>query len=368
MCCVSYFFGFSRWKHNFVKPYFPDLNEENIVFINPVNSKKHFELALKNGLDENSTVYIWGRKPYPELEEYVKLNSLKFYRVEDGFIRSIGLGSDLTQPYSLVIDSRGIYFDPTQPSDLEHILSTADFDEDILLRAKKLREYLVEKKLSKYNLYENIKLDIPTDKKIVVVPGQVEDDASIQYGASGMTNLELLQQARKNAQDAFVIFKPHPDVLVGNRVGHVDEKTALLYADKIVTEVGLDSVLEISDEVHTMTSLVGFEALMRKKKVFTYGMPFYAGWGLTTDSKVCDRREVKLSLDELVAGTLILYPKYILPSTHAYCEPEELLVELDEQRKLLASSAIYRIKTKVRNYISRKFQLILRIMIPKNKN
>jgi len=359
---MNYFFGFSYWKHDFIKPFLKNLDEKSILFINPFFKKNYFDLALKRGFDKNSTVYIWGRKSFPLVEEFAQKHSLKVFRIEDGFIRSIGLGSDLTQPYSLVIDSRGIYFDPTTPSDLEHILQTSHFDAALLNRAKRMREYLINKKISKYNLYANKKLDIPSDKKIVLVPGQVEDDASIKYGASGMTNLELLKQAKQKSGDAYLIYKPHPDVLVGNRVGNIEENEALKYADKIVTEIGLDSVLEISDEVHTMTSLVGFEALMREKTVYTYGMPFYAGWGLTKDAKVEARRERKLSLDELVAATLFLYPRYIKPNSLKLCEPEEFLEELEYEKKVYDSSLIYRVKIKVRNFISRKSQLLLRII------
>ncbi len=363
---MNYFFGFSLWKHDFMKPFLKDLDSKSIIFINPFFKKNYFNLALKKGMNKNSTIYIWGKKSFPLIEEFAKSHNIEIKRVEDGFIRSIGLGSDLTQPYSLVIDSRGIYFDPTNESDLEYILKTTIFDEEILKRAKKIREYLIEKKLSKYNLYENKKLDIQTDKRVVLVPGQVEDDASIRFGAEGMTNLELLKEARNNAPEAYIIYKPHPDVLVGNRVGHIEESDALVYADRVVTEVGLESVLEISHEVHTMTSLVGFEALMREKKVFTYGMPFYAGWGLTQDTKSLKRREKKLTLDELVSATLILYPKYIEPFSIEACSIEELLSGVEKEREIYNSSAMYRIKIKIHNFITRKLQLFLRIITFKN--
>jgi len=361
---VNYFFGFSHWKHNFVKPFFDDL--ETIIFINPFFKKNYFQLALKKGLDKNSTIYIWGKKSFPLIEEFALKHNIEIKRVEDGFIRSIGLGSDLTQPYSLVVDTKGIYFDPKQESDLEYILHTRTFSRKDLERAKKIKNYLVEKKLSKYNLYKNRKLKIKTDKRISLVIGQVEDDASIKYGTLGMTNLKLLQLAREKSKDSYIIYKPHPDVLVGNRVGVIDENDSLIYADEVVTEVGLDSVLEICDEVHTMTSLVGFEALMREKKVFTYGMPFYAGWGLTEDSVSLQRRDRELSLEELVFATLILYPKYIDPLSLKICEIEQFLESVEKERDIYNSSFLYRVKIRVHNFFTRKSQLLLRIITLKN--
>ncbi len=352
-------FGFSMWKYRYLYPYFKQIKK--LKFINSFFSKDHLKKALYHGLDENSRIYIWGKRDFSEIEQYAKEHHIAISRVEDGFIRSVGLGSDLTQPYSLVIDSRGIYFDPTQESDLEHLLNFYQFSDDELARAKELRHQLIEKKLSKYNNYDDVDLTLPENKKIVLVPGQVEDDASIRLGAKGMRNLELLQRARENAPDAYIVFKPHPDVLAGNRVGSVSEDEALQYCDRIVTEVSLDSVLSLSDEVHTMTSLVGFEALMRGIKVFTYGLPFYAGWGLSEDAAVCDRRQRVLDIDELTAATLLLYPRYIDPLSRELCEVEVTLAGLEHEKERLETSTFYRTSMTIRNLFSRRSQQFLRL-------
>jgi len=352
---MNYFFGFSYWKHPLIEPFF----DKKPIFINPLFGKQYLKKALQRGLNPQSAIYIWGKKKFPEIERYAKDHAVDLFRVEDGFIRSVGLGSDLTQPYSLVVDSRGIYFDPTSESDLEHILQTHVFSEIEIKRAQDIRTYLIEKKISKYNLYSNMELNFPKDKKIIIVPGQVEDDASIFYGANGMTNLKLLQQTRANRPDAYIVYKPHPDVLVGNRIGHVGEYEALQYCDRIVTEVGIDSVLAHANEVHTMTSLVGFEALIRGINVVTYGMPFYAGWGLSEDAHRCERRSRILSIDELIAGTYLLYPCYIHPETLKQCEIEELLLILEKERVQYRNS----FWKKVRNWLSRKSQQIYRILL-----
>lgn len=360
----GYFFGFSRWKHALIRPFFNEFKEGNQIFINPFLGRNHLDLTLKKGLDKKSRIYIWGRKSFEEVEQYAKEHVLELFRVEDGFIRSVGLGSDLTQPYSQVVDSRGIYFDPTQESDLEYILQNYDFaaDHGLLERAKNVRTYLIEKKLSKYNLYDEVTLNLPKDKRIIVLPGQVEDDASMHYGAKGMNNLTLLKEVQEGCPEAYIIFKPHPDVLAGNRVGHIEEYEALKYCDKIVTEVSLDSVLMYADEVHTMTSLVGFEALMRGIEVYTYGMPFYAGWGLSRDKRTCKRRTRSLELDEMVAGVLLLYPRYLDPLSRNLCTIETLLEALKTEREHYALSKYYRISIKVRNFISRKAQLLISLI------
>lgn len=352
----SYFFGFSLWKFWFVDidPFF----DENPIFVNLFFGRDYLKKSLKKGINQNSKIYIWGRKNFPDIEQYALEKGIPIYRVEDGFIRSVGLGSDLTQPYSLVVDTRGIYFDPTNPSDLEWILETNVFDTELVERARKIKDYLIVKKLSKYNLYSDFSLDLQTDKAIIVVPGQVEDDASILFGANGMSNLELLQQVRLNRPDGYIVYKPHPDVLVGNRVGNIEDRIALQYCNTIVTEVSIDSILSHADEVHTMTSLVGFEALIRGIPVYTYGLPFYAGWGLSEDKLRSTRRTKKLNIDELIAGTLILYPRYVHPETNNRCEVEELLHVLEKKRGSYNNS----IWTKIRNRISRNSQQILRMI------
>ncbi len=359
---MDFFFGFSYWKHEFIRPFFPLGERQQHIFINPFFKNRYLKKALAKGLDSESRIYIWGRKRFEDVESYANEHGIELFRVEDGFIRSISLGSDLTQPYSQVIDSRGIYFDPTQTSDLEHILQTFDFDTEpgLLERATKVRRDLVRMRLSKYNLYEDVELSFPEDRDIVLVPGQVEDDASIRYGAKGMTNLQLLKRSRENAPDAYIIFKPHPDVLVGNRVGEVEEAEALKYCDRIVTTVSIHSVLRYADAVHTMTSLVGFEALMQGKKVVTYGLPFYAGWGLTTDEKACERRTRTLDIDEMVAGTLLLYPRYIDPKSRELCEIERVIEAMQEECQRSTGSLLKRTKKRSREHLSRIAQRLLR--------
>jgi capsular polysaccharide export protein len=101
----------------------------------------------------------------------------------------------------------------------------------------------------------------------------------------------------------------------------------LHYADQIVGEIPIASAIAIADDVHVNTSLAGFEALLRDKSVTTHGVPFYAGWGLTRDlGPVPARRTARRTLDELVAATLLLYPRYLDPITGLPC-PAEVVVE-----------------------------------------
>jgi capsular polysaccharide export protein len=251
-------------------------------------------------------------------------------RVEDGFLRSVGLGAHLVSPLSWVIDRRGMYYDPSSPSDLEHILQTADIDNALVERAGRLREKIVAAGITKYNLGLPIWRKPATDRRVILVPGQVKSDLSIAYGAySVRTNSALVAAVRAENPDAYIVYKPHPDVLAGLRENDAATSDNADCDEIVLSDVSMDGLLGEVDEVHTMTSLTGFEALLRSKRVVAYGMPFYAGWGLTEDKAKAPRRTRRLTLDMLVAGTLILYPTYVSRTTGRYTSPERVLIEIE---------------------------------------
>lgn len=231
-------------------------------------------------------------------------------RIEDGFLHSLGLGSDMNAPHSQVIDTRGLYFDASRPSDLSVLLNETSFNDDELERAARLRTQIVSSGLTKYNLgRRKPQWRAPTGKRVVLVPGQVADDASIRLGTRAISTADaLLKEVRARRPDAFIVYKPHPDVMSGNRNGLID---AQRLADAVDTESDVLSLIEAADEVHTLSSLAGFDALLRGKEVHAYGMPFYAGWGLTYDALApLPWRERTLTLDMLTAGALLRYPLY----------------------------------------------------------
>lgn len=253
--------------------------------------------------------------------------------VEDGFLRSRGLGADLIAPLSLVLDDQGIYYDATRPSRLETLLNAAqDLSEHERARAAALIERIAEARLSKYNLTAKPLPDLPKGRRILV-PGQVEDDASVIHGSSEVTtNLALLEIVRKANPAAVILYKPHPDVEAGLRPGAVAHAAEL--ADVVLAGTDPIDAIDAVDEVWTMTSLLGFEALLRGKKVTCLGTPFYAGWGLTDDRAMPEpRRQARLDLAALVHGTLITYPRYRDPVTGLPC-PVEVIVDRIENSDL----------------------------------
>lgn len=317
---IVYAAGFSFYKRPVVRSFFQ-------------GSRVRF-VSSANQIPDGATLAVWGKK-----EDAPIRKGIKIVRLEDGFIRSVGLGADLVRPLSWVIDRQGIYYDATHPSDLESILQDSCFDGELLARAQALRKRLVADGLTKYNVGAT-SWHRPEDRpcqggqngvlrQVILVPGQVESDASLAYGAPDISrNLDLLRAVRTANPGAYVIYKPHPDVVAGLRRKGLGETDATCWCDEVVVDAAMGELLLLVDEVHTLTSLTGFEALLRNKRVVCYGQPFYAGWGLTKDMLPVARRTRLLSLDELVAGALILYPTYVSRTTGKFTTPERALDEL----------------------------------------
>ncbi|MEL6479491.1 MAG: capsular polysaccharide biosynthesis protein [Pseudomonadota bacterium] len=287
------------------------------------------EAALDAARRNGAALWVWAGKAPARILDQARTHNVKAALVEDGFIRSAGLGAGLVDAASLVVDDLGIYYDPTRPSRLEHLISTAAElppGGPEIARAEALMAQIRTTGVSKYNIGHASAPDLPRDRKIILVPGQVEDDASIRLGTTEIADNRALLTAARQATDGFLIYKPHPDVEAGLRPGHVADAGEI--ADHVARNADPHTLLTRADEVWTMTSLMGFEALIRGKRVTCLGRPFYAGWGLTQDLAPVPRRTARPSLAALVWAALIAYPRYVDPLTRLPCPPEVLIERL----------------------------------------
>lgn len=303
----AYATGFSPWKRPLVRRFVQ-------------GSRVHF-VRRAEAAPSGTPLLVWGAPAPGAAREVVRL--------EDGFLRSVGLGADLVAPLSWVMDRRGIYYDASCPSDLEVLLQQQEFDAALLARAAVLRQRIVAGRLSKYNLGGGRWQRPAGATQVVLVPGQVETDAAIVLGAPGIrSNLELLRAVRAERPDAYLVYKPHPDVVAGLRRGGAPAPEFARLCDRIVTDCAIEELFDAVDEVHVLSSLTGFEALLRERPVVCHGQPFYAGWGLTKDRLPIARRARRLELDELVAGVLLLYPTYVSRRSGRFTTAERALDEL----------------------------------------
>ncbi|WP_110687773.1 hypothetical protein [Salinicola aestuarinus] len=338
-------FRINDWKRPIIEAWMPDKTFIYVPFkANQVELEKKWLPLIEKTTD--AEILVWGMN----LPKAISNTTKPIKYVEDGFIRSVELGSKHTPPLSLNFDSKTPYFDATKESDLECILSSYDFESDaeLMARAEKNIQNILTLGISKYN---NGRRKSPEDiyptkggKKRILVIGQVEDDASIIYGCSeNYNNNDLVKLAAYENPEADIYYKPHPDVLHNRREMLSNPNEVKNICELITDNIAIADVLSSVDHVYTITSQVGFEALLRGIKVTTLGCPFYAGWGLTDDRQKNKRRTRKLTVEQVFAASYILYPQYFDPIHKKYTTLEKTveyiqkLIEIAEHRKPVKS-------------------------------
>jgi capsular polysaccharide export protein len=314
-------FGFKPWKQPILRRFL-------------AGSTVRFHRRHSHPSSRGQACVIWGRDPGAGVARRLQQRQPPaLLRIEDGFLRSVGLGANLIAPVSWVVDRRGIYYDAAGPSDLEELLAHHSFSEAERHRGAALRRRLVSAAITKYNLAAPAWRRPAHAERVVLVTGQVESDASIRYGAGDLrTNRALLEAVRAAEPEAWLVYKPHPDVVAGLRVERGGGFDPHGFCDEVLVEAALDPLYAAVDAVHVLTSLSGFEALLRGREVHTWGLPFYAGWGLSQDRIASPRRGRQLQIDELVWGCLVAYPRYVSRRSGLFIEVEEAIAELDSWR------------------------------------
>jgi capsular polysaccharide export protein len=287
-------------------------------------------------------VVLWGgRIPAKTARFIANVRRLPSWYLEDGFLRSVGLGKELSLPISISADDLGMPVSASRPSRLERLIARSAAM-DIGSLGADIREAIVRNRLSKYNNlpHRQPKLDRTTKRRVLLVD-QVFGDVSVPMsGGSPESFARMLDDAL--ASGAQCVVRTHPDVVAGFRKGYLTERAAqtpgvILLADA----VSVASILEVVDEVWTVSSQFGLDALLRGLPVRCYGAPFYSGWGLTEDrlskfsKTMLPRRQARPSVDQLVAATFALYPSYRDTGTWAEIDVFRAVDALVAERKAL---------------------------------
>lgn len=317
---ATFAFHINRWKQPVFERYFPD---RAFTFVPMHVREKEFqeEWAPRILRADRPQIFVWSLRAPDGLHGFAQAHDIPVFYIEDGFIRSVEANASRTPPLSLALDTGTAYFDCRTASDLERLLASYDFDgaPELLERAAAGIRFLLETGVSKYN--SQSKADIeglygPKSGKRVLIIGQVEDDASIQFGClPAITNNDLVRIAAQENPGAQLIYKPHPDILNRVRLSQSDPQDVRHLCQILDQPLSMAQAFETIDHVYTITSLAGFEALLRRIKVTAYGCPFYAGWGLTDDRQPNPRRGRVLTIEALFAGAYLLYPRYFDPQS-----------------------------------------------------
>jgi capsular polysaccharide export protein len=305
---------------------------------NFLNIKKSTLLKSIKYLFFKVTFVGWGRKKSGVwATKMAKLTRGDFLLLEDGFIRSFGLGVEGSPSFSVVKDDIGIYYDATCPSRLEEILNSYDFKSarELMSLAKEARAKIIEYKISKYNNFKEVDLSyLDNGKEKILIVAQTYGDSSLEYGLGNtFSTKEMLDDAIRDNPHAEVYIKIHPDVLTGKKESDIHENNIPSSCYILTDNANPIELMGYFDKVYTKTSGMGFEALLLNKEVHCYGLPFYAGWGITFDKVECSRRERNLSIDEIFTGAYILYSCYYNPYLNEESDILKIIEYIAQNRK-----------------------------------
>ncbi len=271
-------------------------------------------------------------------KELALSHNLPYLALEDGFLRSLALPGRDAPTCSLIADSVGLFYDADHPSYLENLLNSSGWETPSLMAgAERAMHAILAARLSKYNHAPHAspyQLCTPSNRTRILVIDQWEGDPKVSSAKADASTFRLmLEQAHKAHPGAALFVKPHPLTLAGKKNGYLTSLAAEYGACVIDRDFSAPSLLAQADEVYTVSSLMGFEALLQGKPVHCFGLPFYAGWGLTRDRVPCPRRTRRRGVTEIFAAAYILYSRYVNPITGEACSIHEIIRLLAGQRR-----------------------------------
>ena len=315
----------------------------------------YFKFIFKNSefemLYNDKTIYadiyaFWGTRPMPSQLSIIKnaiINRKNIVIFEIGFINMIYYSPNLfkisnySKSISFMFDDLYPYYDGRFKSRLEELLEDKKvvIDKEKIERAKKLIDHIIKNRITKYNHQPIYKPNIGSvNKKKVLVIDQAFGDMSIYKGMANKDTFKyMLEKAINDNPNYDVIIKSHPDAAanLNNSYYSKDDLKDNVYL--MSEEINPISLLEIADKVYVCSSQLGFEALMMGKDVHVFGMPFYAGWGVTIDYQKCERRTNKRTIEEIFYIAYIMYTYYVNPEKEERCEIEDAIDYLIKLRK-----------------------------------
>lgn len=296
-----------------------------------INKLKFLDIFLNrnlvnkpNSLKNVEAVICWGYRPTSnKARAYAKTQQLPCWQLEDGFLRSYHTG-DLSPLLALIVDKSGVYYESRCASDLETMINEVSLDSlDIMTQVKLSRDAILKFQLSKYNHAPDLNDGVlmSNDLARVLVVDQTYGDMSVVCGAASEASFtDMLHAALIENPTAMIYVKTHPEVSAGRKRGYLTE---IQNSERVVVvrdKVNAIDLIQKMNKVYVVTSTMGFEALLCGKPVVCFGVPWYAGWGVTDDrvkdSSAWARRTKKRTVDELFGAAYLHYTRYLNPFTH----------------------------------------------------
>jgi capsular polysaccharide export protein len=285
-----------------------------------VSSHDNEAEALAAADRDGGVVLSVGSTTYDGLDQACREKDIGLLHIDANFARLAGLDPFLPPAAMLAADDLGMHDDASRASRLETLLQTYELNAEEMNRGAALLDKLARAHASLDSVDPSRTIAAAKGRKTVLVPGEA---GKFEGGATDATDrhLHLLRHVRKRNPDAFIIFKPHPDMNADRGL----IRKARRYADHVASKADMSDLIGRCDAVETVSSVSGFAALLRGVPVTVHGLPFYAGWGLTEDLATCPRRTARRTLSDLVYLTLAVYARCTDPVSLLPCPPEVLI-------------------------------------------
>lgn len=274
-----------------------------------------------------------------ELRDYAHRLGIPCLVLEDGLVRSLQIGLSGTPTLSVMLDRRAAYYDATQRTSLEDYLNS-DFalSEAQLARVRQCMALIAKHRVSKYNHAPDQPLQYP--KGSVLVLDQRFGDLSVIRGMGSDAQFrEMLIAAHDENPEALILVKRHPDAMSGGKKAYYSNSTMRQLAHLkrlrlLDFETNPHALFDVCSKVYTVSSGMGFEALVRGLEVHCFGMPFYAGWGATKDRQHCSRRTQQRSVEDIFHAALLVHSVYYQPEQQRPCDLEDLVEYIGKTRAI----------------------------------
>jgi capsular polysaccharide export protein len=262
---------------------------------------------------------------------------IPYIALEDGFLRSSSLGVEGDTPMSMVVDPIGIHYLADRPSLLENILQQPQLlTTQEMSTAAQLIALMRSSGIGKYNNAPDLSDDDSLGREVplILVVDQTWGDFSIPGGGLCEADfIRMLDTALAENPGADVRVRIHPDCLSGHKKSCLLEAATARGVPLESRHVSWASLARRAARVYIATSQAGLEALIQGVPVTCFGLPFYAGWGLTDDRMPIPRRQARPTLEQLVAAAYIRYCRYVDPLTDQRCDVLTVARQLARQKQ-----------------------------------
>lgn len=242
--------------------------------------------------------------------------------LEYGFISSLDIALKGSRQHSIILSKGPAYYDSTQPTYGEaHLNSPAySLSPEQQARARNTIDKIVDRRVTKYNHAPDLDLGEPlstSSRPRILLVDQRYGDASVRKGLADDETFERMLDFALAQRGHDILVKLHPDAIGGGKGSYFAKLLTSRSVDKRVIRIDFDvnpyALFGVVSQVCVASSQLGFEALMAGKEVHCFGVPFYAGWGLTEDHVDVQRRERTRTLEEVFHLYYLECSRYYVP-------------------------------------------------------